>query len=104
MHSIYQGEKLWPPPRVEPPPPAAPLVVTTTKEVVPVTPNYFRESLRDSTMYSVALCSVLGWFTLVHFIFYIPKYYIISNSNNLFSKKFMYKLNLFSQSKFTLFF
>ena len=71
MHSIYQGEKLWPPPRVEPPPPPpTPVVVTTTKEVVPVTPNYFRESLRDSTMYSVALCSVLGWFTLVHCIFY----------------------------------
>ena len=48
---------MWPPPPVEP---VAVPQVTTPKEIVPITPNYFKDTLRNSTMYSVGLCSVLG--------------------------------------------
>lgn len=57
---LHEGKLMWPPP----PPKEIPVPPTVTKPAVakpvPVEPNYFNETLKDSLMYTTGLASLLG--------------------------------------------
>lgn len=58
MYLHWQGELMWPPPKISDPSPvkpAAKAVVEEKKE-----PDYFKNTLKDAFMYTAGLSSLLG--------------------------------------------
>ena len=56
---VFQGELLWPPPKIADPTPVA--SAQAAKVVEPPPPrNYFKETLTDAFMYTAGLSGILG--------------------------------------------